>query len=436
LLIVSQTAYNQLVANLDSNNIAYSRGNYLWLNMYNMNAYIIDGIRTPIGNFKGGLSEVRADDLAALAIRALLARNTNVPNQEIEDVILGCANQAGDDNRNVARMALLLAGMSTTVPGETVNRLCASGMSAVAQAARAIKANEGDIFIAGGVENMTRGPWVMGKATTAFGQDQQMYDSSFGWRFVNPKLDALHGTDAMGVTAENLCEKFFIEREAQDWFAYRSQMKAAKAQAAGILAEEIVSVSIPQKKGDPILFTKDEFIKPNSTLEGLAKLRPAFKKENGSVTAGNSSGLNDGAAAMLIASEKAVRKYDMKPKARIIASAVTGVEPRIMGYGPVGATLRALERANLTMGDMDVIEMNEAFAAQVLACSRSLGLKDDDDRINPNGGAIALGHPLGMSGARIILAAANQLQRSGGRYALATMCVGVGQGYAVILECV
>jgi 3-oxoadipyl-CoA thiolase len=397
-------------------------------------AYIIDGIRTPIGNFKGGLSEVRADDMAALVIQKLMERNPNVPLDSIEDVIMGCANQAGDDNRNVARMALLLAGLPITVAGETVNRLCASGMSAVVQAARAIKADEGEIFIAGGVENMTRGPWVLGKASSAFGQDQQMYDSSFGWRFINPKLQALYGVDAMGVTAENLAEMFNISREDQDLFAYRSQMKAAAAQSAGILAEEITPVITPTKKGDPLIFSNDEFIKPNSNLEGLAKLRAAFKKENGTVSAGNASGLNDGAAALLIASQSAVNQYNMQPKARIISSAVAGVEPRIMGIGPVEASNKALKRAGLTLADMDVLEMNEAFAAQVLACSRNLGLADDDSRINPNGGAIALGHPLGMSGARIILAAANQLQRSGGRYALATMCIGVGQGYAVVLE--
>ncbi len=399
-------------------------------------AYLIDGIRTPIGNFKGGLSDVRADDLAALVIQKLMARNPNVPADKIEDVILGCANQAGDDNRNVARMALLLAGLPITVGGETVNRLCASGMSAVAQAARAIKADEGEIFIAGGVENMTRGPWVLGKAGSAYGQDQQMFDSSFGWRFINPKLNALYGTDAMGITAENLAEQYHINRADQDLFAYRSQMKAAKAQSAGILAEEITPVEIPTKKGDPIIFSKDEFIKPTSSLEGLAKLRAAFKKENGTVTAGNASGLNDGAAALLLASKSAVNQYDMQPKARIVSAAVAGVEPRIMGIGPVEASQKALARAGLTLADMDVIEMNEAFAAQVLACSRALGLADDDSRINPNGGAIALGHPLGMSGARIILAAANQLQRSGGKYALATMCIGVGQGYAVVLESV
>lgn len=408
--------------------------NHLRLNYMMKQAYLIDGIRTPIGNFKGSLAEVRADDLAALVIRSLMERNPNVPTDKIEDVIIGCANQAGDDNRNVARMALLLAGLPVTVGGETVNRLCASGMSAVAQAARAIKADEGDIFIAGGVENMTRGPWVLSKAGTAFGQDQQMFDSSFGWRFINPKLHALYGTDAMGMTAENLAEMYQINRDDQDLFAFNSQMKAAKAQTAGYLAEEITPVTIPTKKGDPIVFAKDEFIKPNSSLDGLAKLRAAFKKENGTVTAGNASGLNDGAAALLLASEEAVNQYNMQPKARILSAAVVGVEPRIMGIGPVEASRKALKRSGLTLADMDVIEMNEAFAAQVLACSRTLGLADDDSRINPNGGAIALGHPLGMSGARITLAAANQLKRSGGKYALATMCIGVGQGYAVVIE--
>lgn len=398
------------------------------------NAYIIDGIRTPIANFKGGFSEVRADDLAALVIQKLMERNPNVPTERIEDVILGCANQAGDDNRNVARMALLLAGLPIQVAGETVNRLCASGMSAVAQAARAIKSNEGDLFIAGGVENMTRGPWVIGKAGSAFGQDQQMYDSSFGWRFTNPKLHAMYGSDAMGVTAENLATLYNISRADQDLFAYRSQMKATTAHGNGLLSEEITPVIIPTKKGDAVVFSKDEFIKPNTSIEGLSKLRAAFKKEDGTVTAGNASGLNDGAAALLMASDDAMKQYQLQPKARILSAAVAGVEPRIMGIGPVEATQKALARANLSLSDMDVIEMNEAFAVQVLACSRALGLADDDSRINPNGGAIALGHPLGMSGARIILAATNQLQRSGARYALATMCIGVGQGYAVVLE--
>jgi acetyl-CoA acyltransferase len=396
-------------------------------------AFLIDGIRTPIGNFKGALSGVRADDLAALVIQKLIERNPSVATDKIEDVILGCANQAGDDNRNVARMALLLAGLPMTVAGETVNRLCASGMSAVAQAARAIKANEGELYIAGGVENMTRGPWVISKTESAYGQEPKMYDSAFGWRFINPKLEKLYGVDAMGITAENLAEMDNISREDQDIFAYNSQMKATKAQQNGVLAEEITPVLILQKKGDPLSISADEFIKPNSSLEKLGQLRAAFKKD-GTVTAGNASGLNDGAAALLIASEKAVKKYDLTPKARILSSAVVGVEPRIMGIGPVEASRKALAKAGLTLADMDVLEMNEAFAAQVLACSRALGLADNDSRINPNGGAIALGHPLGMSGARIVLAAANELQRQQKRYALATMCIGVGQGYAVVIE--
>lgn len=399
-----------------------------------MNAYIVDGIRTPIGSFGGTLSAVRGDDLAALVIQKLLERNTTVPKELIDDVILGCVNQAGDDNRNVARMALLLAGLPYTVPGETVNRLCASGMSAVVQAARAVQSGDGDIFIAGGVEHMTRGPWVISKTSKPFGTDAQMFDSSFGWRFVNPQMQKMYGTDAMGVTAENLAEMYKINRKEQDEFAYHSQQKAAKAKGNGRLAEEITAVEVPGKKGEVNLFTQDEFTKPSTTIEGLAKLKTAFKKENGTVTAGNSSGLNDGAAALLIVSEDALKKYNLHPKARIIASAVVGCEPRIMGIGPVDATKKALAKTGLTLNDMDIIELNEAFAAQSIACIRELGLKDDDKRINPNGGAIALGHPLGMSGARIIYSAALELQKQNKQYALATMCVGVGQGYAVILQ--
>ena len=400
------------------------------------NAYIIDGLRTPIGNFGGALASLRADDMAALVIKELVERHPEIPPHAYEDVILGCANQAGEDNRNVARMALLLAGMPQTVPGETVNRLCASGMSAIALAAKSIKANEGDLFIAGGVENMTRGPWVISKTSSAFGRDAQMYDSSFGWRFINPKMKELYGVDGMGETAENLVDLYNISREAQDNFALWSQQKAAEAQRNGILAEEIVPVPIPQRKGDPLLVKEDEFIKPDTTLEILAKLKGAFRKEGGSVTAGNASGLNDGAAAAIIASETAVEQYGLKPMAKILSSAVIGVEPRIMGIGPVQASLLALKRAGLSIKDMDVIEINEAFAAQVLACTRQLGLKDDDSRINPNGGGIALGHPLGMSGTRIVLAAARELQRKNLRYALVTMCIGVGQGYALVIESV
>jgi acetyl-CoA acyltransferase len=397
-------------------------------------AYIIDGIRTPIGNFGGTLSTMRGDDLAAHVIAELVKRNPQIPVETIADVILGCVNQAGDDNRNVARMALLLAGLPPSVPGETVNRLCASGMSAVVQAARAIEVGDGEIFIAGGIEHMTRGPWVISKTSKPFGTDAQMFDSSFGWRFINPKMEQLYGTEAMGKTAENLVDMYGISREDQDLFAYNSQMKAAKAQQTGRFAEEITPLSISVKKGEITVFDKDEFIKSNSTIEKLATLKPAFKKEGGSVTAGNSSGLNDGAAALYMASEKAVKKYDLTPKARIVASSVVGVEPRIMGIGPVPATQLALKKAKLTLKDIDVIELNEAFAAQSLACIRQLGLADNDPRININGGAIALGHPLGMSGARIVYSAALELQKQNGRYALATMCIGVGQGYAVIIE--
>ncbi|SIT00947.1 3-oxoadipyl-CoA thiolase [Belliella pelovolcani] len=399
----------------------------------NYNAYIIDGIRTPIGNFGGGLSAVRADDLAAMVISELVKRNPVIPTDQIDDVILGCHNQAGEDNRNVARMSALLAGLPVTVPGETINRLCASGMSSIIHAARAIAAGDGNIFIAGGVEQMTRGPLVISKASRAFGNDAKMEDSSFGWRFVNPKMEEMYGTDPMGITAENLVDQYQINRADQDLFAYHSQMKAAEAQRKGILAEEIMPVSIPQRKSEPIVFDQDEFIKPQTTVEALNKLRAVFKKD-GTVTAGNASGLNDGAAATLIVSEKIVKEYGLKPLAKIVSSAVVGVEPRIMGIGPVPATKKALEKAGLTLADLDVIELNEAFAAQSLACTRALGLSDDDPRVNINGGAIALGHPLGMSGTRITLTAAKSLERLNKKYALSTMCIGVGQGYAVVLE--
>ena len=397
-------------------------------------AYIIDGVRTPIGSYKGTLSAVRTDDLGAIVISEIVKRNPNIPKDAFDDVIMGCANQAGEDNRNVARMSLLLAGLPFTVPGETVNRLCSSGLSAIIQANRAIKAGDGDLFISGGVENMTRGPYVIAKPSSAYGNDSKMYDSSFGWRFINPKMQALYGTDGMGNTAENLVEKYNISREDQDAFAYNSQMKAAKAQQNGMLAKEIVAIEIPQRKKDPIIFKDDEFIKPGTSLEVLAKLRGAFKKEGGSVTAGNSSGLNDGAAATIIASEDAIKKYNLIPLARIVSSAVVGVEPRIMGIGPVQASNKALEKAGLKMEDMDIIELNEAFASQALACIREWGLKDDDPRINPNGGSIAIGHPLGVTGARIAYSAALELQERGKRYALITMCIGVGQGYAAIIE--
>jgi 3-oxoadipyl-CoA thiolase len=399
-------------------------------------AYIVDGIRTAIGKFTGTLSTIRTDDLAAHTIKSVVDRNPEIPKEAYDDVLMGCANQAGEDNRNVARMALLLAGLPYSVPGETINRLCSSGLSAIIHANRAIKTGDGDLFIAGGVENMTRGPWVISKVSKAFGRDAQMFDSSFGWRFVNKKMHEMYGTDGMGNTAENLVEIYAIKRDEQDRFAYWSQMKAAKAQESGRLAKEIIEISIPRRKQEDLIFKDDEFIKANTTLEVLAKLRPAFKKaeDGGSVTAGNSSGLNDGAAATIIASETAVSQYKLKPLARIVSSAVVGVEPRIMGIGPVKASLKALEKAGLSMNDMDIIELNEAFAAQALACTRQWGLADDDPRLNPNGGAIAIGHPLGMTGARLSLTAAIELNEQNKRYALVTMCVGVGQGYAAVLE--
>lgn len=401
--------------------------------MMNRKAFLIDGVRTAVGRFGGTLSEVRADDLAAHVLRELMARHPELAGNQIDDVIMGCANQAGEDNRNVARMALLLAGLPWSVPGETVNRLCASGMSAAVHAHRAIHSHEGEVFIAGGVEHMTRAPYVMSKPSKAYGTDAQMFDSSFGWRFVNPAMKARYGTDAMGETAENLVDRYGISREDQDAFALWSQQKAAKAREEGRLAEEIVPLSIPRRKMEPLVFQEDEFMKPDSSMEALAALRPAFRKE-GTVTAGNASGLNDGAAALLMASEKAVAEFGWQPLAAIRSSAVSGVEPRIMGIGPVYASQKALERAGLTLSDMHLIEFNEAFAAQVLACTRELGLADNDSRINPNGGAIAIGHPLGMTGARILLAAARELHRTGGKYALVSMCIGVGQGYAVVLE--
>ena len=398
-------------------------------------AFLVDGVRTPIGNLGGALSAVRADDLAAHAIRSLLARHATLDPAAIADVILGCANQAGEDNRNVARMALLLAGLPITVPGETVNRLCASGLSAVANAARAIRAGEGDVYVAGGVESMTRAPYVLSKGATPFARDVQLFDTSLGWRFVNPAMKAAHGTDSMGETAEHVAAQYGVSRADQDAFAVWSQQKAAAARAAGRHAEEIVPVEVAQKKGASVRVSEDEFLRPDTTVETLAKLKPAFRTDGqGSVTAGNASGLNDGAAALLIASEAGLRAHGLTPMARVVASAAAGVEPRIMGMGPVPATRLVLQRAELTLDQMDVIELNEAFAAQGLACLRELGVADDDPRVNPNGGAIALGHPLGMSGARLALTAARELTRRGGRYALCTMCIGVGQGYAMVLE--
>jgi acetyl-CoA acyltransferase len=396
-------------------------------------AYIIDGIRTPVGALGGSLSTIRTDDLAAMVIRELMKRNPSVDPAAIGDVILGCANQAGEDNRNVARMALLLAGLPVTVPGETVNRLCASGLSASMAAARSIQCGDADLMIAGGVEHMTRAPFVMSKPSSAFGRDSQLFDTSFGWRFINPLMKELYGVDAMGETAENLAERDGINRQDQDLFAFRSQMKATQAQQNGRFAEEILAVKIPQRKGDPKIIEKDEFIKADTTLEVLSRLKPSFRKD-GTVTAGNASGLNDGAAAMLLASESAIKRYSLLPKARIVSCGVAGVEPRMMGIGPVEASNKALAKAGLKMSDMGIIELNEAFAAQSLACMRTWGLSDEDARVNPNGGAIAIGHPLGMSGARILNSAAIELHKQSQKYALVTMCIGVGQGYAVIIE--
>ena len=396
-------------------------------------AYILGGVRTPIGNFGGTLSPVRPDDLAAHVLRELMQRFPGVDLATVSEVILGCANQAGEDNRNVARMSVLLAGLPVGIAAETVNRLCASGLSASMAAARTIQTGDADLMIAGGVENMTRGPWVISKTSTPFGRDAQMFDSSFGWRFINPLMKEKYGVDAMGETAENLGDRDKISREDQDRFSLWSQQKAAAAQKRGRFGKEIVPVSIPQKKGEAKIFDTDEFMRPDSTLEGLGKLKPAFRKD-GTVTAGNSSGLNDGACALLLASETAVKKHALKPLARIVSSGSAGVEPRIMGIGPVEASNRALAKAGLNWDDIGIVELNEAFAAQSLACTRAWGLADNDPRINPNGGAIALGHPLGMSGARILLSAALELQEQDKKYALVTMCIGVGQGYAVILE--
>ena len=398
-------------------------------------AYIVDGVRTPIGSLGGALCDARADDLAAHVIADLLQRNASVEPSEIADVIVGCANQAGEDNRNVARMALLLAGLPVTVPGETVNRLCASGLSAVASAARGIKLGEGALYVAGGVESMTRAPYVLSKGTTPFARDVQLFDTSIGWRFVNPRMKEKHGTDSMGETAENVAENYGVTRGDQDAFALRSQQKASAARDSGRLATEIVPVMIAQRRGEPRVAERDEFIRPDTSLATLSKLKPVFRLDGkGSVTAGNSSGLNDGAAALLLASDEAIAKYGLRPRARVVAAAAAGVEPRLMGMGPVPATRRVLARAALGLEQMDVIELNEAFAAQSLACLRELGIPDDDPRVNPNGGAIALGHPLGMSGARIVLSAVRELENSGKRFALCTMCIGVGQGFALILE--
>ena len=396
-------------------------------------AYLVNGLRTAIGNFGGTLSTIRTDDLAAFALNQLMKKNSTVDFSQVGEVIMGCANQAGEDNRNIARMAILLAGLPITIPGQTVNRLCASGLSAAIDAARAIQVGDEHLMIAAGVENMTRGPLILSKAVAAYGRDQQLHDSSFGWRFINPKMKETYGVDAMGETAENVAEKYQINRTEQDAFAYWSQQKYFKAQENKRFEKEIVAINIPQKNGAPLIFDKDEFAKSKTSLEGLAALKPAFKKE-GSVTAGNSSGLNDGAAALLFASEEGLKQHHLEPLARIVSSAAIGVEPRIMGIGPVESSNKALKRAGLTFKDIDIIELNEAFAAQSLACTRAWGLNDTDERININGGAIAIGHPLGMSGTRILNSAAIDLHLHKKKYALVTMCIGVGQGYAVVIE--
>ena len=400
--------------------------------MPNRQVFICDATRTPIGRFGGALSSVRADDLAAHPIKALLDRNPSMDAGAIDELFLGAANQAGEDNRNAARMALLLAGVPETVPGITVNRLCASGMEAVSAGARMIKAGEADLVIAGGAESMSRAPMVMPKADTAFSRKAEIYDTTIGWRFVNKHMHKLYGTDSMPETAENVADRFHISREDQDMFAIRSQQKAGVAQQNGRLAAEITPVEIPQRKGDKIIVAVDEHPRPSTTAEQLAKLPTPFRA-NGSVTAGNASGVNDGAAAMILASEKAVALHGLTPRARLVCGAAAGVEPAIMGMGPVPSSQKALALAELGFADIDVIELNEAFAAQGLACLREWGLEDDDPRVNPNGGAIALGHPLGMSGARLVMTATEELAKSGGRYALCTMCVGVGQGSAMIL---
>ena len=398
-------------------------------------AYICDYIRTPIGRFGGSLSQVRADDLGAIPLKALMGRNPGVDFGAVEDIIFGCANQAGEDNRNVARMSALLAGLPETVTGTTVNRLCGSGMDAIIIAARAIKAGEADLMIAGGVESMSRAPFVMPKATSAFSRNAEIYDTTIGWRFVNPVMKKQYGVESMPETGENVAEDFKVSREDQDAFAARSQDKAVAAQENGILGEEITPVSIPQRKADPVVVDKDEHPRPGTTAEKLAKLPTPFR-EGGSVTAGNASGVNDGAAALIIASEAAVKKYGLTPIAKVVGGATAGVAPRIMGFGPAPASKKLLTRLGWSTEQLDVIELNEAFASQGLATLRDLGIADDDARVNPNGGAIALGHPLGMSGARIAGTAAFQLKRTGGKYALATMCIGVGQGIAIALEAV
>jgi len=395
--------------------------------------FICDAIRTPIGRYAGSLSSVRADDLGAIPLEALMDRNPTVDWLEVDELIYGCSNQAGEDNRNVGRMSLLLAGLPLEVPATTINRLCGSGMDAVGSAARAIKAGEADLIIAGGVESMSRAPFVLSKTESAYGRNSEMFDTTMGWRFINKKLDAEYGADTMPETAENVAEDFNISREDQDLFAYRSQQKAKKAQDAGRFDQEIVPVTIPQRKSEPLIVSKDEHLRPETTLEGLAKLKAPFRV-NGSVTAGNASGINDGACALLLASKKAVEQQDLQPRAKVVAMTSVGVEPRIMGFGPAPAIKKLVEKTAISLDQVDVIELNEAFASQALATLRDLGLKDDDPRVNPNGGAIALGHPLGMSGARLITTAVNELEVTQGRYAICAMCIGVGQGIAMLIE--
>ena len=397
------------------------------------NAYIIDAIRTPVGRFGGSLASVRADDLGAIPLKALMERNPSVDWEQVDDIIYGCANQAGEDNRNVGRMSALLAGIPYQVPATTINRLCGSSLDALAIAARAIKAKEANLIVAGGVESMSRAPFVMGKAETAYSRGQKIEDTTMGWRFINPKLKEQYGVETMPQTAENVAEQFNVNRQDQDQFAYNSQQRTKAAQDKGFFAKEIVPVTIPQRKGEPVVVDTDEHPRPQTTLEALAKLKGVVKPE-GTVTAGNASGINDGAAALLIASDAAAEQYNLKPRAKIIASTTVGVEPRIMGFGPAPAVKKLLKQANLTLDQMDVIELNEAFAAQALAVTRDLGLPDDSEKVNPNGGAISLGHPLGASGARLVTTALNQLEMTGGRYALCTMCIGVGQGIALIIE--
>ena len=396
-------------------------------------AWIIDAVRTPLGRYGGGLSSIRTDDLGAVPLRALVERNHNLPGDSIDDVVYGCANQAGEDNRNVARMSSLLAGLPSSVAGATVNRLCGSGMNAIGNAAHAIKAGDANVVIAGGVESMSRAPFVLAKSAVAFGRNAEIYDTTLGWRFVNKKLEEQYGIDSMAETAENVAADYGISRTDQDQFALRSQQKAADGIASGRLSDEITPVPVPQRRGDPVIVDTDEHPRADSTIEGLQKLRPIVRKD-GSITAGNASGINDGACAVLVASDDAVNKHGLKPMARILAWTAAGVEPRVMGIGPVPASKKVLALAGLTIDQMDVIELNEAFAAQGLAVLRELGVADDAENVNPNGGAIALGHPLGMSGARLVTTAAYQLKRTDGRYALCTMCIGVGQGIAMVIE--